>query len=833
MAISTSFLGRAQAATSAVDVAITISAGTNRLLFVSTHARGNPGTSDISVQLRTASGGGGTLIANLTNVLDVEADSILHAEFFQLLEASIPSPGTYYVRVITSGAFQVGGGVLMLGNVDQTQAVSPTTSSLTNSGGTSISQTITVPATSGIILDNWSGDGSNTAKSPDVGETRDSDWLTPKISQNDLKAGSAYTASSSSGTKTFGWSGLAHNRNALGILFYQEEAGGTDVDLEGSASGETTTIGTELAVDTPLEGTASGETTTTADLDVALGIELEGSASGETTETAALAVDTPLEGSATGTTSVLFALLDIGLKIDLAGEISGSTETNASIAVDTPLEGSASGETTVSGDLISSPLDIILISSSTYGSTVVSGSISVDTTLAGEASGETTLNGSIEVGDYSLIHLINRNPEPAEDDVPVDANVVLDIANTGPLGINLNETRVFVNGEAAYFNGVFQPGWDGPGSSTFSVGVNGDTERITIDPTTDFDSTEVVEVCVETENGDGTISLSTCYSFTVEDLTPPGVFEVVAIDLDQVEVTFTEPVNDTALDPANYTFAAVLDPDLLQCVVEVEAVSVSRTDDDTIVITTDIELSHGRIYQLTVENVEDENGNAITSATTNFVAFEPVQPEDRDFDLWRWMPEVNRREDDDGSGDLRRWICIVQECSDLLLFSIDRWTRILDVDIAPERFVDAMLADLGNPFVGFVLSEVDKRRLARVLVEIYKQKGLAKGIKNVARFFLGIEIEILPFVADGMELGISELGIDWILGTGSQRELYTFNVEVPVNLTDEERRRLLQIIDYMKPAHTHLGELIEPEIPEVFDHWELGFSELGETTLLH
>jgi len=37
----------------------------------------------------------------------------------------------------------------------------------------------------------------------------------------------------------------------------------------------------------------------------------------------------------------------------------------------------------------------------------------------------------------------------------------------------------------------------------------------------------------------------------------------------------------------------------------------------------------------------------------------------------------------------------------------------------------------------------------------------------------------------------------------------------------------------MKPAHTHLARLVEPAIPEVIDHVELGLSELGETWELH
>jgi hypothetical protein len=54
----------------------------------------------------------------------------------------------------------------------------------------------------------------------------------------------------------------------------------------------------------------------------------------------------------------------------------------------------------------------------------------------------------------------------------------------------------------------------------------------------------------------------------------------------------------------------------------------------------------------------------------------------------------------------------------------------------------------------------------------------------------------------------------------------------PRALTAEERLRVRIIVDYMKPAHTHF-RVVEPVIPEVIDHLELGLSELGETWLLH
>jgi hypothetical protein len=48
-----------------------------------------------------------------------------------------------------------------------------------------------------------------------------------------------------------------------------------------------------------------------------------------------------------------------------------------------------------------------------------------------------------------------------------------------------------------------------------------------------------------------------------------------------------------------------------------------------------------------------------------------------------------------------------------------------------------------------------------------------------------------------------------------------------------ERRQLRAIVEYLKPAHTHFVDLVEPLRPVLPNHWELGLSDLGERTDLH
>ncbi len=124
-----------------------------------------------------------------------------------------------------------------------------------------------------------------------------------------------------------------------------------------------------------------------------------------------------------------------------------------------------------------------------------------------------------------------------------------------------------------------------------------------------------------------------------------------------------------------------------------------------------------------------------------------------------------------------------------------------------------------------------KRRLASVLVEMYRQKGTAKGIQNAIRFFLGIDISaITPFNADTLVLGESELGVDWVLGPSDRFARYAFNVEVARILADTRapaaprHRRVPQA-----RAHPLRGPRRAAAAGPA-DHWELGLSELGETT---
>jgi phage tail-like protein len=282
-----------------------------------------------------------------------------------------------------------------------------------------------------------------------------------------------------------------------------------------------------------------------------------------------------------------------------------------------------------------------------------------------------------------------------------------------------------------------------------------------------------------------------------------------------------------ALNPGHYAVTRLSAPAVDVVVVAVEPVTSSAVD-----LLTDVPLTPAASYRLEVEGVADVAGTVIDAADSIavFTGFVPPRPASRVFELYRFLPELNRREDE--TGDLQRFLACLQEVTDLVLVDIDRFTDILDPDLAPEPFVDLMLGELGNPFA-FDLVPVDKRRLSNVLVAMYREKGTAVGIINAIRFFLGLEVQIIAYAGEALTLGESLLGEDWVLGPSSLFAALAFEVVCPRILGTEERRRLRQIVDYLKPAQTHFTRLVEPVPPETVDPVELGQSELGEGWILH
>lgn len=427
---------------------------------------------------------------------------------------------------------------------------------------------------------------------------------------------------------------------------------------------------------------------------------------------------------------------------------------------------------------------------------------------------------------------INRDPEPGDTDVPLDVAISFDLIDVGPDGIDVAATEVYVGGALAYRGGVFSPGYDNARSAAALPAP--DTLRLTLGPLVPFHSLQAVEVRVVARTRGAGAALDTTWTFTCVDRTGPRLVGAQARDLRRIRLSFDEPIPQVdpraagdALNPTSYTLTRQSGPAVDATIIAVETVTSSAVD----LLTSDV-LTPAASYQLVVDAVADTHGNPIAPPdnVAVFAAFMPPRPAGRQFSLYALLPELNRRED--LTGDLLRFLACLQEVTDLVLSDIDHFTDILDPDLAPEPVLDLMLGELGNPFL-FELNEVDKRRLLNVLVEIYREKGTAVGITNAVRFFLGLEVELIAYAGEGLVLGEARLGEDWILGPSGAFAAFAFEIVAPRALEPEERRRLRQIVEYMKPAHTHFVRLVEPAIPEIVDHLELGLSDLGQTWVLH
>jgi phage tail-like protein len=317
---------------------------------------------------------------------------------------------------------------------------------------------------------------------------------------------------------------------------------------------------------------------------------------------------------------------------------------------------------------------------------------------------------------------------------------------------------------------------------------------------------------------------------------PVRVVAAQAIMARCVRVSFDGPVRQLgdgapgdALRPGSYRFEALSAPAVMVVPVAVRAAGPSAMD-----VELDIELSPRATYRVITAGIMGADGVAGSDAHNHasFAGFVPPgRPRERAFELIRMLPELNRQMDQ--TGDLRKFMAVLQDVLELLLSDIDRFADIFELDRAPEPFLDSMLEDLGNPFA-FDLDELQKRRLLSVLVEIYKQKGTAAGIRNAVRFFLGVDVtSVDAFHGTTLVLGESRLGVDWVLGPSDSFARYAFNITVSRKLTDIERQQIRQIVDLIRPAHTHFIDIQEPGEPAHVDHWELGLSKLGENTELH
>lgn len=446
------------------------------------------------------------------------------------------------------------------------------------------------------------------------------------------------------------------------------------------------------------------------------------------------------------------------------------------------------------------------------------------------------------------LFIANRVPAPEQVSVPNNLSTISFVLHDASgTGVDLTNTTVTIDGDVAYSAGAFVGAWTGTVTSSVGPTVQDVLFEITIPSVLlPLGSEQQVLVVVESELSGGASPIVESYTFTASDTIAPALKSAVMLNKTTLRVTFTDDVlldatSRGALNAANYMVVRESAPAVSLNVVSAAAVQGSTRSVD---ITFDIEASPGAAYTLFAKELVDDGGNVIGVAGRQiaFTGYVPPRPLGRRFELLDFIPRFNIAQDltaaqggdptAPGTGDLRKFILCLQDVVDVLLCYVDRWTEIIDVDLAPEKFLDAILQDLGNPFSACIadLTLNEKRRLARILITIYKQKGTERGVINAVRFFTGVEVTLdIINARQFWQLDISLLDVDTLLAPPVGSPLwYSFFIVSPVTLTAEQRERILCLATYMKPAHEHILGIIEPgDQITPSGYWILNVSLLG------
>lgn len=215
------------------------------------------------------------------------------------------------------------------------------------------------------------------------------------------------------------------------------------------------------------------------------------------------------------------------------------------------------------------------------------------------------------------------------------------------------------------------------------------------------------------------------------------------------------------------------------------------------------DLTPNTSYNLEVVKVSDLAGNPVGSLYP-FTSWQLKQVPDREWDLWNMIPAFNKEKD--VTQDLERFIKTLNETAQVLLHDVDRFGDLLDPMAMKDDVVDVMLESLGNPlaFVGG-LSLDKKRDLIPLLVPMYKLKGVAKGIEDAVTFFVGKDVTVVPWElpADTWTIGSSLLGFNTYVGPSKSYVRYSFRLQHAEDLTDTDKSRIEEIVEFIRPAHTH------------------------------
>lgn len=240
-------------------------------------------------------------------------------------------------------------------------------------------------------------------------------------------------------------------------------------------------------------------------------------------------------------------------------------------------------------------------------------------------------------------------------------------------------------------------------------------------------------------------------------------------------------------------------------------------------IYTDYQMTPRADYDVDISNVVIVS-EPMVETTEQFAGYVVSQVPRSSLKFVESIPAIVLAEDDAGTGDLRKFLEVLQETFDRIVEDIDVFfLELCTVDRIRDEFINALLWDLGDPFSDLLdLTYSQKRKLAGVLVQMYREKGTCDGIVNAVRFFLGITLSGCqqPF-DDGWRLDdgsygayngpdLDELGVSTLLAPAEGTYRFSFWLLSPTTLTATQKSQISLIANYVKPAHTFYLGVIEP-----------------------
>lgn len=136
---------------------------------------------------------------------------------------------------------------------------------------------------------------------------------------------------------------------------------------------------------------------------------------------------------------------------------------------------------------------------------------------------------------------------------------------------------------------------------------------------------------------------------------------------------------------------------------------------------------------------------------------------------------------------------------------VDDFTTIFDADRCNAQYLPYLAKEFGWD-LDTNLTEYHQRKIVKLLMAIYREKGTKQGIISLIYLMLAVEATVTD-INDywvGWQIGIHQIGMTTHIGIGEQEPyMYHFYVNFPRALSTSERLAAHTLVKFMRPVHTH------------------------------